>query len=80
MSQRRPECRARRREFIRTHHPDRGGDPAAFVAGLADLDCAHRHIGGGAAGRVLVYRRRRLIIRMLLAVRRRLRPGLPRVH
>jgi hypothetical protein len=80
MSQRRPECWARRREFIRTHHPDRGGDPAAFVAGLADLDLAHRHIGDGAAGRVLVYRRRRLIIRVLLAVRRRLRPGPPRVH
>jgi hypothetical protein len=51
-----------------------------FIAGLADLDCAHRPIGGGAAGRVLVYRRRRLIIRVLLAVRRRLRPGPPRVH
>jgi hypothetical protein len=37
-------------------------------------------MGGGATGRVLVYRRRRLIIRMLLAVRRRLRPGPPRVH
>jgi hypothetical protein len=27
--------RRARREFIRAHHPDRGGDPAAFVAGLA---------------------------------------------
>jgi hypothetical protein len=27
-----------RREFIRAHHPDRGGDPAAFAAGLAGLD------------------------------------------
>lgn len=27
-----------RREFIRTRHPDRGGDPAEFVAGLAALD------------------------------------------
>jgi hypothetical protein len=30
--------RRARREFIRTHHPDRGGDPYAFAAGLADLD------------------------------------------
>jgi hypothetical protein len=26
-----------RREFIRAGHPDRGGDPAAFAAGLAEL-------------------------------------------
>jgi hypothetical protein len=30
--------RQARREFIRTHHPDRGGDPAAFAAGLAAYD------------------------------------------
>ena len=30
--------RRARREFIRAHHPDRGGDPAAFAAGLAELD------------------------------------------
>lgn len=30
--------RRRRRQFIRTHHPDAGGDPAAFVAGLAYFD------------------------------------------
>lgn len=27
-----------RREFIRAHHPDRGGDPAAFMTGLAAFD------------------------------------------
>ena len=26
--------RASRREFIRTHHPDRGGDPTEFLIGL----------------------------------------------
>lgn len=31
----------RRREFIRAHHPDRGGDPAAFTAGLAELTQVH---------------------------------------
>ncbi|HVX42847.1 MAG TPA: hypothetical protein VHC49_03130 [Mycobacteriales bacterium] len=25
------------REFIRTHHPDIGGDPEVFAAGLAEL-------------------------------------------
>lgn len=25
------------RRFIREHHPDRGGDPAVFMAGLAAL-------------------------------------------
>ena len=30
--------RRARREFIRTHHPDRGGDPDAFAAGLAAYD------------------------------------------
>ncbi|TCK24909.1 hypothetical protein [Pseudonocardia endophytica] len=28
------EQRAAYRSFVRTHHPDRGGDPAVFVAGL----------------------------------------------
>jgi hypothetical protein len=27
--------RAAFREFVREHHPDRGGDPDVFVAGLA---------------------------------------------
>jgi len=30
--------RAQRREFIRSHHPDRGGDPAEFLAGLRRFD------------------------------------------
>jgi hypothetical protein len=29
------EQRAAFRAFVREHHPDRGGDPEAFVAGLA---------------------------------------------
>lgn len=29
--------RTRRRAFVLAHHPDRGGDPIAFVQGLADL-------------------------------------------
>ena len=30
--------RRARRDFIRTNHPDVGGDHAGFVAGLAELD------------------------------------------
>jgi len=30
-----PAERAAFRAFVREHHPDRGGDPAAFAAGLA---------------------------------------------
>ena len=29
---------AARRAFIRTHHPDRGGDPEVFMTGLAAFD------------------------------------------
>lgn len=32
-----PEQRAAYRAFVRDHHPDRGGDPEQFVAGLARL-------------------------------------------
>lgn len=32
--------RAAFRAFVREHHPDRGGDPAEFVAGLARLRAA----------------------------------------
>ncbi|GAY10542.1 hypothetical protein [Pseudonocardia sp. N23] len=32
-----PEERAAYRAFVRENHPDRGGDPAAFVAGLAAM-------------------------------------------
>ncbi|MEU7818778.1 hypothetical protein AB0B41_41195, partial [Pseudonocardia sp. NPDC049154] len=31
------EERAAYRAFVRDHHPDRGGDPEAFVEGLARL-------------------------------------------
>lgn len=33
-------ARRGRREFVRRHHPDRGGDPAAFRRGLAAWDAA----------------------------------------
>lgn len=34
--------RAARRAYIRDHHPDRGGDPDEFVAGLRRWDGGRR--------------------------------------
>ncbi|HEV8116136.1 MAG TPA: hypothetical protein VGP53_07865 [Acidimicrobiales bacterium] len=47
--------RRRLRAFALAHHPDRGGDPATFVAGLAAL----RQGRSNPAEAPLVYRRRR---------------------
>lgn len=33
-----PAERRRRRELIRAHHPDRGGDPAVLIEVLRNLD------------------------------------------
>lgn len=33
-----PLTRAQRRELLRHHHPDLGGDPAEFVAVMAAID------------------------------------------
>ncbi|GAA4703471.1 hypothetical protein GCM10023215_48760 [Pseudonocardia yuanmonensis] len=43
------EERAAYRAFVRDHHPDRGGDPEAFVEGLARLRAAR---DGGPADAV----------------------------
>jgi hypothetical protein len=43
------EQRAAYRSFVRTHHPDRGGDPAVFVAGLEHFRELAR--SGPSAGR-----------------------------
>ena len=37
------EAERRRRDFIRAHHPDRGGDPDMFVAGLSSFGTDHEH-------------------------------------
>ena len=54
-----------RREFIRTHHPDRGGDPAAFAAGLAGLD---QPPAGAPAARVVVVADTPLLVSLLTAL------------
>ena len=60
--------RSVRREFIRAHHPDRGGDSAAFAAGLAELD---QLPAGWPATRVVVIADTPLLVRLLTALMRR---------
>jgi hypothetical protein len=60
--------RAARRAYIRASHPDRGGDPTAFMAGLARLDPRR----APCAVRVQVVRRQAPAQRLLLALARRL--------
>lgn len=57
-----------RREFIRAHHPDRGGDPAAFAAGLAELD---QLLAGGPAARIVVVADTPWLVSLLTALMHR---------
>lgn len=59
--------RSVRREFIRAHHPDRGGDSAAFAAGLAELD----QFAAGWPARVVVIADRPLLVNLLTALMHR---------
>jgi len=75
------EIRRRRREFIRAHHPDLGGDADFFVAGLRTFGT-----GGdqdpGPLPRVVIVRRNPWLSSLAIAAARRLRygPRPPRVH
>ncbi|HEX7270281.1 MAG TPA: hypothetical protein VF256_23050, partial [Streptosporangiaceae bacterium] len=60
--------RSFRREFIRAHHPDRGGDPVAFAAGLAELD---QSAAGWRPARVVVAADTPLLVRLLTALMHR---------
>ena len=73
------ELRARRREFVRTHHPDHGGDPATFITGLAALTADHDDRVDQLAT-VSAYRRVPVWRRPAAAVRRRRQPHPPRVR
>jgi hypothetical protein len=66
-----------RREFVRRHHPDHGGDPAVFVAGLRRFDRPAGH-----QPRVVAVRHRAWPARLFLAVihRRERRHRAARVH
>jgi len=71
--------RRARREFIRAHHPDRGGDPAAFMTGLATFDQLQPD---AAPARVVVVADTPWLVSLMAALGRRIgwhRP-LPRVR
>ncbi|MFC4000950.1 hypothetical protein ACFS2C_08685 [Prauserella oleivorans] len=75
------ERRAAVRAFARRHHPDIGGDPATFVAGLARLRARTAEPDRGEAPVVFVTRRAGLAglaDRLRTWWRRRRRP--PRVR
>lgn len=66
--------RRRRRDFIRAHHPDRGGDTELFIAGLRAFDAGHDQ-AAGRRPRVIIVKRRRWVIRLAVAAARRIRYG-----
>jgi hypothetical protein len=71
----------RRRDFIRAHHPDRGGDADFFIAGLRAFDAGSEQDAGQLPKVVFVVRRRWLIRRIAVAARRaRYGPRPPRVR
>ena len=72
----------RRREFIRVNHPDRGGDPDAFIAGMRSFGAEAGSLGTEPLPRVVVVSRRSWLTRLAIAVAQRLRHGkrAPRVR
>ena len=65
--------RARRREFIRSHHPDSGGDPLIFISGLDRFDGEPGGRSGLHRPRVVVVPHRGWAVRLMAALIRRLR-------
>jgi hypothetical protein len=59
--------RRARRAFIRTHHPDAGGEAAAFIDGLAALD----DLANEPAARVVVVPDVHWLVRIVTALGRR---------
>jgi hypothetical protein len=81
---RRRRVRQDRRSFIREHHPDRGGDPDVFIAGLRSFRTGYgpkQDPDAGPLPRVIVVRRRPWPGRLAAAAQRvRHGPRPPRVH
>ncbi|WP_433088773.1 hypothetical protein ACQP1P_21560 [Dactylosporangium sp. CA-052675] len=69
-----PQRRARRRAFIRAHHPDLGGDAAVFIAGLAAFDEPAAPEATRLV-RVTVVPDRPLLVRLLRLLARHRRPA-----
>ncbi len=67
------ETERRRRQFIRAHHPDRGGDAGAFIAGMRAFDTEQAHWRPPPS--VVVVRRPNWPARLVIAAARRLGHG-----
>jgi len=64
------QVRLARREFVRAHHPDTGGDPEVFWRGLQAFD----RPGSGSGGvRVVAVRSHRPLLAAVLLMWRRYR-------
>jgi hypothetical protein len=76
------ETEHRRREFIRSHHPDRGGDPGAFIAGMRLFDARRKSPSSEPRPQVVIAKRRSWWDRLAAAAGRRLGRGerAPRVR
>ena len=67
------ETERRRRQFIRAHHPDRGGDAGTFIAGMRAFDAEQAPWSPPLS--VVVVRRPSWQARLVIAAARRLRHG-----
>jgi hypothetical protein len=63
----------RRRQFVREHHPDRGGDPEEFIVGLRAFDT--EQASWAPAARVVVIKREKWSARLVIAARQHLHRG-----
>jgi hypothetical protein len=68
------EAQRRRRDFIRVQHPDRGGDPESFIAGLRAFGTGPGQ-DSGPLPRVVIVRRRAWPARLMAALAGRHRNG-----
>ena len=62
----------RRRKFIREHHPDLGGDPEAFIAGMRAFEAEQ---APWTPATVVVIKREKWPSRLVSAARRRRHRG-----
>ncbi|HLX48668.1 MAG TPA: hypothetical protein VKS82_10075 [Streptosporangiaceae bacterium] len=67
------EAELRRREFIRAHHPDRGGDPDVFISGLRSFGVEQERDPPQPLSPVVVVPHRGWLVRLVSAVLTRLR-------